>query len=336
MAKGRILFTDDSSSSKSSYKPKILFTDEEEQQEPKSQGFVKNALDYEKALGLGLAQGAGDVGASIGNFPGDIYKYFSGSQESPYHIPHPNLKQYYPEGMAGKIGSLLGEGIGGVAVPGGSIAKATKAFNNPLAKALSGMIAGGVSNAAANEDDRLGAGLTGATVGGALPAAGSIANVPWTKGMASKALKQAEQLIGEREVKNIKIPKDIFTESKDFLPKNLPNKKLLEAARNGDYKTLFTLQSDLGKISRELQKSSSGAERLHGKQAHDLRERMLNSMKEHLSKQGHEDISDLMSKGQKKYRQHMKYVNPITKKIPKGASHAAGIGGIYELFKHFI
>lgn len=316
--------------------PIDLLADEEQAQPHPSQGFMKNALDYEKAYGLGLLQGGGDVGASIGNFPADIYEHFTGKQ--PYHIPHPNLKQYYPEGTAGKIGSTLGEGIGQLAIPGTGTLKAVKAVNNPIVKALMGMGVGGLTNAAANEGDRIGSGVTGAALGGAGSAAGSIAKgiseVPWTKGMASKSLKIAEQLAGKRGIDNIQIPKDIFAESKDFLPKNLPNKKLLDAAKTGDYKKLFTLQSDLGKISRELQKSSSGAERLHGFQASDLRERLLDSMKEHLSSQGHEDIADLLTKGQKKYAQHMKYVHPMTKDLPKKALSAVGLGTGYEFLKH--
>lgn len=337
-AKGRILFTDNEAPANGAYKPKILFTDDEEQAAPESKGFLGNAIDYEKSLGLGLLQGGGDVAASIGNFPADIWEHFKG--EKPYHIPHPKLQQYYPEGMAGKIGSTLGEGIGQFAIPGTGTIKAVKAVNNPLVKALMGMTAGGLTNAAANEGDRVGAGITGAALGGAGTAVGEvgkgISKIPFTKGIASKALKQAEKLVGDRGVKDFKISKDIFKESKDFLPKNLPSKKLLEAAKKGDYKTLFTLQSDLGKTARELTNSASGADRLHGMQAHDLRQRLIDSMKEHLSKQGHEDISKLLTKGQKKYAQHKKYVEPITKQIPKATLGVVGGGGIYELIKHML
>ena len=147
--------------SATSKKPMDLLADEspEQQQEPK--GFLNNAMDYEKALGLGLIQGAGDVGASIGNFPASIYEHFTGKK--PYDIPHPSLQQYYPEGMAGNIGSKIGEGIGSLVAPGGITYKALKAFNNPLAKALAGGFAGGLSGAASNENDRMGSGIIGAT-----------------------------------------------------------------------------------------------------------------------------------------------------------------------------
>lgn len=318
------------------YQPIDLLADEQEMQQIPSQGFFSNALDYEKGLGLGLLQGGGKTAASIGNFPADIYEHFSGTQ--PYHIPHPNLQKYYPQNIAGKIGSSIGENIGEIAFPGTGTFKAIKSVNNPLVKSLVGMLSGGLSNAASNEENRIGSGITGVTLGGGAPlvtaTAKAITNVPWTKGIASKALKQAQQLVGERGIKDIHVPADIFKEAKDFLPKNLPSEKLLEAAKKGDYKPLFTFQSDLGKSARELLKSSSGADRLHGMQAHDLRDRLLNAMKEHFSKQGHEDISNLLTKGQKKYAQHMKYIHPVTKDLPKKALTAVGLGTGYEFLKH--
>lgn len=139
----------------------------------------------------------------------------------------------------------------------------------------------------------------------------AIESVPLTKGLAAKPLKNAQRLLEERGAPSLSISKDILKESQDFLPKNLPTKNLLKEAAKGDYKTLFSLQSDLGKAARELSKSSSGAERLHGFQAHDLRQRLLQGMKDSLAEQGHEDVANLLTKGQNKYRQHMKYRKPV-------------------------
>ena len=144
--------------------PIDLLADEEVIKNNEPKGFLRNALNYEKGLGLGLAQGAGDVLSSIGNYPSDIYKYFTGNQ--PYHIPHPSLQQYYPEGTASKVGSSIGETIGSFAAPGGSVFKALRGINNPVYKALMGAGAGGLVGSASNEEDRVGAGITGAALGG--------------------------------------------------------------------------------------------------------------------------------------------------------------------------
>lgn len=301
-----------------------------------SKGFLENYADYAKGAGLGIAQGLGDVGSSVANFPGDIYSHFSG-KESPYHVPHPTLEQYYPEGKWGHIGSTLGNIEGQVIAPGGTAYKVLKAFNNPIARALAGTAIGGGLGAATNEDDRLGSALSGAFMGGSIPAALSIGkgltNVPWTKSIAAKPLRAAEQAFNDRNLKPIKLQKDLIKESKSFLPKNLPSKNLLDEVKKGDYKHLFTLQSDLGKTANSLMKSSSGAERLHGKQVADLRSRILNEMKQHVTKQGHSDIADMLTKGQQKYRTHMKYVAPVVNKAKSYGAHGLGLGALYEIFK---
>lgn len=162
-----------------------------------------------------------------------------------------------------------------------------------------------------------------------------ISEIPLTKGAGARPLQQAKKLASERNVTGLKIPKDIFKEVKDFLPKNLPTKKLLEMAKKGDYDKLFTLQSDLGASARQLTKSASGAERLHGFQANDLRQRLLQGMRESLSKAGHEDIAKLMGKGQKKYGQAIKLNDKVYKPIKKivgyGGAGALGYEGLKKL-----
>lgn len=160
-----------------------------------------------------------------------------------------------------------------------------------------------------------------------------ISEIPLTKGAGARPLQQAKKLASERGISGLNISKDIFKEVKDFLPKNLPTKRLLESAKKGDYDKLFTLQSDLGASARQLTKSASGAERLHGFQANDLRQRLLQGMRESLSKSGHEDIAKLMGKGQKKYAQALKLNEKVYKPIKKAAGYT-GLGALgYEAIK---
>ncbi len=151
--------------------------------------------------------------------------------------------------------------------------------------------------------------------------------LPLTANMASKPLKQARSLAKERNISNISVPKDILKEAQDFLPKNMPTRNLIKEAKKGNYDPFFTLQSDLGKTARQLSKSPSGAERLYGEQANDLRKRLIEAMHSSLSKSGHEDIGQLMSKGQNKYRQYKKLDREIYPKLRKaGIGVAAGVG----------
>jgi hypothetical protein len=296
-----------------------------QQQEPRQptsyrESIAKSLQDAVKGGGIGLFQGLSDVGANIAQFPSDIYSYATGKQG--YQAPKPNFRDSIPQSGAGQAAASIGEFAAPMALPGFGAEAAGS-------KLLPKLLVGAGFGAAESENRPL-----GALLGGAFGAAPLAKELPLTKGMAAKPLNYAEKLIQERGIKKLDIPKDIFKEAKDFLPKNLPSKKLLEKAKNGDYKTLFTLQSDIGKSARQLTKSASGAERLHGFQANDLRQRLLDAMKGHLNKEGHEDISQLIAKGQNKYRQHMK-LRPIAKK----ALYATGIGTAipgYQILKNIL
>lgn len=166
---------------------------------------------------------------------------------------------------------------------------------------------------------------------GATKLAQIMADLPLTKQMASQALKKADALAVNRGVSGIQVDKDILKDIKQFLPNTTPYKKLMDAAKKGNYQSLFTLQSDLGKSGRQLIKSASGAERIHGIEAHKARERLIGSMVEKLKESGHHDIAELMKHGQNRYRQYHKLVEKVYKPGLKAAKYAGvpvGIGSI--------
>lgn len=154
--------------------------------------------------------------------------------------------------------------------------------------------------------------------------------IPLTKGVGGKKLNAVRAEIKNRGGFNLEIPKDILKDAKQYLPKDAPTKKLLQKAQSGDYDSLFTLQSDLRKRGSALQRSFSGAERNHGFDAQNLRNRLLNAMKEDLGKKGHGDLADTLSLGQKRYAQHMRYRKPVAGAIALGLGHNK-IKKIYNL-----
>src|ERR1019366_6813965 len=90
--------------------------------EEKESGLWNTFKDYEKSLGLGLAQGAGNASASILNWPIQGIEHLSGKKLP--HVPHPDfINEYYPDSKAGNIGKGIGNFIGGVAVPVGGPVK---------------------------------------------------------------------------------------------------------------------------------------------------------------------------------------------------------------------
>ncbi len=172
-----------------------------------------------------------------------------------------------------------------------------------------------------------------------LKAAGKvIADLPLTRGMAARSLNKAEDLATSRSIANLDIDKDILKDTRQFLPKTTPFKKLLDEASKGGYKSLFTLQSDLGKEARHLSRSASGAERSHGLQAHETRKRLIDAMAKKLTDNGHADIAEMMKHGQNRYRQYNKLEEKIYRPGIKAAKKAgvpvtlsALLGTLYKL-----
>ncbi len=307
-------------------------------------GFMGNAWNYEKALGLGLAQGAGDAGASALNFPGDIYKYFSGS--SPYHIPHPSLQQYYPEGDAGLLGSKIGETIGNIAAPGGVAFKALKAVNNPLARALLGAGGAGLSAAATNEGDRVNSGIGGALLGGAMPVAGSLARTlgniaPLTKGIAyAPYIKKAEYMRKNKLGSNLYVAKK-FLDKAEQIMKNHPGEIPAEAieevmplAREGSHDAIHAVQSTLKSLGRDLSRQGGVPGRL-GEKYHKLAENIMGNVNNQMKWAGHKAAVQLENQGKKRTARYYKQA-PMRKLAAKGAAAALGFGSGYEFLKHLL
>lgn len=133
--------------------------------------------------------------------------------------------------------------------------------------------------------------------------------LPITKYPGTRALNKLKKEVNARSIKKIETPKHIFQdiEHNKFLSNTQPNRNLLEKAKTGKYNDLFDLQSDLGKLERSYTRDYfNAANRQFGKDIGTTRQELLKSMKEQLSKLGHEDLAELLSHGQNKYRQYMK------------------------------
>ena len=176
--------------------------------------------------------------------------------------------------------------------------------------------------------------------------ASGFSELPLTQKMASKSLSKAEKLAEERGVEGIKIDNDVIRGISELfkLPslgvkKMAANNLLHKAGTKGDYKSLFNLQSELAGISRNMYRSSSGADRLIGEEVGNLRQRLLDGMTNHLDQTEHADISELMKKGQDKYRKYKKiseHVYPPLKKFAYGAAGAAGVPLGYSGIKQLL
>ena len=324
--------------------PIDLLADEPMDQQAPSQGFGRNLLDYEKALGIGLAQGAGDVGASIGNVPSDIWKYFTGNQ--PYHIPHPALQKYYPEGTAGKIGSSIGETIGNIAAPGGAAFKAIKAVNNPFLRALVGAGTGAVAGGASNEENRLTSALVGGLLGGGAPALGSVAKkvadvIPLTKSTAFAPYIEKAKYMQKHDLgTHMYVKPEHLNEARRLLESEgmgIPKEAIehvFPMAHAGEHDALHAVQSTLKSVGRDFSRKG-GVEGRLGDKMHKLAEKINDSMNEQFKIMGHGKAAQLEQQGKMRTARYYKQ-KPIRDMATKGVGAGLGLGGGYEFLKHLL
>jgi hypothetical protein len=129
-----------------------------------------------------------------------------------------------------------------------------------------------------------------------------------TKYGATRALKNAKQLAEKRNIGTIDVNPALIEDARQFLSNTLPNRNALTAAHEGDYNSLFRLQSDLGQNAYDYAKSLfSAAERQHGRAGLGTRNRLLDAIHSELNAKGHQDISELLRKGQNDYRKYMAF-----------------------------
>lgn len=169
-------------------------------------------------------------------------------------------------------------------------------------------------------------------MGGASLARSGFRALPLTQKNAARPLQQAQKLAKEREVSPVQLSKNIFEEAPEFFDMKNPNvQKMLFESQEGGYEPVFSMQSDLGAEARNLRRSTTAAERRTAPRAEDLRQQILKELKEHLTNEGQRDIADMLTTGQKKYRQYKQLsekVYPALRKagVPLSLVTALGIG----------
>ena len=158
-----------------------------------------------------------------------------------------------------------------------------------------------------------------------------IEKIPLTAKIAAKPLKAAEQAIKERGIYDIPLKKEFFDQAKYLLPKTEEVKDMITGARLGDYKSIFALQSQLGKEAGSFAKSGSAAERLRAPEYSSLRKKILSATKSHLENTGHKDIAKMLTTGQNKYRQYKYLSKNVYPPLKTLAKTATGLGALYEI-----
>lgn len=134
--------------------------------------------------------------------------------------------------------------------------------------------------------------------------------------------------------KKVNIPHELIEDAAQFLPKTTPYKNLLKDAQSGDYNSLFRLQSDLGSHASDYAKSLfSAAERAHGRAGMATRKELLKEIHNALKANGHEDVSELLRKGQEEYRRYAKFKPYRNAILAAGAAYSLPRNVLIDLAK---
>lgn len=329
-------------SSESSPKRSNLFSNDEIPQSD-NKGFLGNYADYAKGAGLGIAQGLGDVAASVANVPASLIDKLTGLNTK---TPHPSLQKYYPEGVWGNLGSTLGNLEGQVIGPGGVAFKALRAVNNPLAKALLGASGGGLLGAATNEGDRIGSGITGAALGSVGGLAGNILKglgniAPLTKSIASSPYVKKAAYMEKHGLGSHLYVTPKYLEDAENIMRNHPGEIPVEAiedviplAHAGEHDAIHAVQSTLKSLGRDLSKKGGVPGKL-GEKYHALAEKIMGDVNEQMKVMGHSKAVKLEEQGKKRYSRYYKQA-PLRKLAAKTGAGALGLGSGYEGLKYLL
>lgn len=136
----------------------------------------------------------------------------------------------------------------------------------------------------------------------------ALADTPGLRGAGTRALNRVQEGLEQRGMGAMEVPEEHYANliRDGFLRNTAANRRLIERARQGDYRDLFNLQSDLGGRARNLQRDPfSAANRDFGRDIEDTRQELLTHMRRLIDEAGHGDLAQLMRHGQNRYRQHM-------------------------------
>lgn len=150
-----------------------------------------------------------------------------------------------------------------------------------------------------------------------------------TRRGASDKLRNVQELVRERNLSPMNINPALIEDAAQFLPNTQPFRNALEAAMYGDYNSLFSLQSDLGRHSAGMSRDLFNfANRAHGREGLRAQQRLLQAIEEGLSTQGSEDLAELLGQGRRDYRRYSQF-KPYRNAIGLGLASgiAAQTGG---------
>lgn len=269
------------------------------------------------AFAGGILQGAGDIGASVGNVGAAGINALFGTK---YHIPHPDLGKYLPKTLAKKAAFGLGQISSQIPLYASGAGLLGRVTGLGERAALGGKVAQGALSGALMGENKEGEGrLTGALVGGAIPVAQSA--YAGLKGLKSKNIAK-EVLTGKARAKEkySQLFNDVFKKVEERgLDKGLSaqsaDTKIMQKAGHGNYieslkmynknptlKGAHDAQSDLAKYINKIGKPNNALDRKAIAEAIKSQSALKNKISTQFEKTGNQALGKSYSLAREGYR----------------------------------
>jgi hypothetical protein len=317
---------------------------------------VSNVTDYIPAIAGGALQGASiPIRGAAGLIPSEFTQNLANSPDLRGLLPQAHGTGQKSAQMAAELlggGGLFGKimqglkggaalagvpgalqaplalgGAGAIATPGDKTDRALGAAG-ALALGGAGKLAGKIGQKTGEKLPEFMRGLTSKSTPEALVAA---AQKPHDvlQNTADELYGQVRSAIGKRDIK-IPVNEDYINQAHEILGKTRANRKLIDAARSGDYEAVHELQSHLWKKGTKGSESQDLALENQGEEILDLRDKINDDLEKHLITEGHADIAHVLKQGKKVfaelkdtyYHKNLpkgigKLVHPELRKVPK-------------------
>lgn len=199
-----------------------------------------------------------------------------------------------------------------------------------IPSAISSILAGGATGSAITPEHRLG----GAALGAGTAAIPELAKIPGAfkktdpfkviqegydtqENALARSFEKTGREIEKQGINKIPVRKDLLDEVKELGPHTKKFSSFVDKAKEGDFRALRRLQSELWQQSKRYSSSPLGSEKDVGEAISEVRDEINQSIANHLTESGHPDLAEAIRKATAGWRglQETYHSNPTISKL---------------------
>lgn len=264
-------------------------------------GLVNSLYQHPASVGKQALAGLAEQGQKVFNYPHDVVNYLS---QRLHLIPEDVNKMVQMGRMPEDTGEMISQTFGEPQYPGEKLARGVARNVLPL---LSGR----------------------AAIQGVAPLV--------SRRAAARPYGLARKSLGKKGITHITPPQGLIDDARQFLPNTEANRRLLEGAESGHINSLFSLQSDLGRVGASYASNPfSAAERAFGRAGLDTREALLGHTQNELRGLGLHREANLLEQGRNQYRRYHALKWPRRVIETAGAGYLASQLGVPHYAKNIL